>query len=304
MPNIKGRIDHMEVDVRGRRLFVAALENGSVEVIDLRKGKWSRNIPGFQSPQGITYLLTLNKLFVANENDDSLRVFQGNTLALIDTICLDKGGNRIAYDPRSGNLYVGYGGRSAKKDYGEIGIIDPRSDRRIGDIRVGIRPAEILIDKSGGKLFVFDSIANQIQLIDPKTRQIIFTWPVNSQRPGDAAFDEASHRLFFGTRTPAEMIVIDSDSGNIVADLPTVEGMDGVYFDARRKRIYVSGGRDFEVGAVFVYEQQSADHYTQLGQVPTRAGAGTSLWSPELNRLYVAAPTTDKEAAAILVFKP
>jgi DNA-binding beta-propeller fold protein YncE len=167
MPNIEGRIDHMEVDVKGRRLFVAALENGSVEVIDLRKGKWSRNIPGFQSPQGITYLPTLNKLFVANENDDSLRVFQGNTLALIDTIHLDKGGNRIAFDPGSGNLYVGYGGRSAKKDYGEIGIIDARSDRHIGDIRVGIRPAEILIDKSGGKLFVFDSIANQIQLIDP-----------------------------------------------------------------------------------------------------------------------------------------
>jgi len=97
---------------------------------------------------------------------------------------------------------------------------------------------------------------------------------------------------------------MDSQSGKEVAHLPTVEGMDGVYFDAGHKRVYVSGGRGFDVGDIFVYQQLDADHYVTIGKIPTRPGAGTSLWSPELNRYYVAAPAHDQEEAAILVFEP
>jgi hypothetical protein len=97
---------------------------------------------------------------------------------------------------------------------------------------------------------------------------------------------------------------MDSQTGKEVADLPTVEGMDGVYFNAALKRVYVSGGRDNDVGYVFVYQQKDADHYETIGKIPTRSGAGTSFWSPELNRYYVAAPANEKEEAAILVFEP
>jgi hypothetical protein len=100
------------------------------------------------------------------------------------------------------------------------------------------------------------------------------------------------------------MVVMDSHTGKEVASLPTVEGMDGVYYDARRKRVYVSGGRGFDVGSVFVYRQTGADKYTSIGEVPTKAGAGTSFWSPELNRYYVAAPPHNGDQASILVFQP
>jgi hypothetical protein len=100
------------------------------------------------------------------------------------------------------------------------------------------------------------------------------------------------------------MIVMDSTSGKEVAKLPTVEGMDGVYFDVQHKRVYVSGGRGFDVGSVVVYQQHDADRYTQIGKIATAPGAGTSFWSPEFNRLYVAAPANGKEEAAILVFEP
>jgi hypothetical protein len=160
------------------------------------------------------------------------------------------------------------------------------------------------MDKSGQTLFAFDSVGNKIHVIDARKSQILSTWPVSGQRPGDGALDEATHRLFIGIRTPPAMIVMDSSSGKEVANLPTVEGMDGVYFDAPRKRVYVSGGRGFDVGSVFVYQQRDADHYTQIARIPTRPGAGTSFWSPELNRYYVAAPAHDKEEAAILVFEP
>ena len=80
--------------------------------------------------------------------------------------------------------------------------------------------------------------------------------------------------------------------------------MDGVYFDRQRKRIYVSGGRELSEGFAYVYQQKDADHYEVLGKVPTRSGAGTSFWSPELDRYYVAAPANDKQDAAILVYTP
>jgi DNA-binding beta-propeller fold protein YncE len=304
IPNVKGRLDHMEVDVKGKRLFVAGLENGTFEVVDLRAGKWTRSIPGFKKPQGALYVPELNKLFLASGDDGMVRVFRGDTLQLLDSIELEPGPNRIVYEPNSKVVYVGYGGKDAGKDYGEVGVIDAKNDKHVGDIKVTSHPSELLLNKSGTTLFVFISIANQLQVIDTIKRQPLSTWPVSSQRPGDAAFDEYTSRLFIGTRTPPEMIVMDAKSGKEVAHLPTAEGMDGVYFDGAHKRVYVSGGRDMPAGSIHIYQQKVADQYEAIGKVPTRAGAGTSFWSPKLNRYYVAAPANDKEDAAILVYKP
>src|SRR5215472_15884140 len=109
LPNVKGRIDHMDVDVKGKRLIVAGLENGTLEVVDLKAGKWMRSVPGFKAPQGIAYLPSLNKIFVASNDDGVVRVFKGDTFELLDTIQLDLGPNRVAYDPHTYLLYVGYG---------------------------------------------------------------------------------------------------------------------------------------------------------------------------------------------------
>jgi hypothetical protein len=304
MPNVKGRIDHMDVDVKGKRLFVAGLENGSLEVVDLGAGKWSKSIPGFKKTQGIAYVPSLNKVFVASGDDGMLRVFRGDTLELLDSLKLEMGPNRVAFEPNSEILYVGYGGKDAGKDYGQVGIIDAKADKRLGDIKVEAHPAELLLDKSGKTLYVFISAASKVQLVDTKKREVLSTWSTSSQRNGDGAFDEKTHRLFIGTRTPPQMIVMDSSSGKEVAALPTVEGMDGVYFNAKQKRIYISGGRDNDVGYIFIYQQKDADHYEAIGKIPTRSGAGTSFWSPELNRFYVGAPASDKQEAAILVFEP
>lgn len=304
MPNVKGRLDHMDVDLKGKRLFVAGLENGTLEVLDLQAGKWMRSIPGFKKPQGALFVPALNKLFVASGDDGMLRVFKGDTLDLLDAIHLEAGPNRIVYEPHTKLVYVGYGGKDAGKDYGEVGIIDARDDRHIGDIRVTAHPSELLLNKAGTTLFVFISVANQLQVIDTNKRQVVSSWKVSSEHPGDAAFDESASRLFAGTRTSAEMIVMDAQSGTEIVHLPTAEGMDGVYFDRQRKRIYVSGGRELPDGFAYVYQQKDADHYEILGKISTRSGAGTSFWSSELDRYFVAAPANDKQDAAILVYAP
>src|SRR6267378_1247608 len=126
LPNVKGRIDHMDVDVKGKRLFVAGLENGTLEVVDLKAGKRARSVPGLHTPQGVAYVPEINKLFVASGDDGMVRVFRGDTFELLDSIKLELGPNRVAYDPNSRLLYVGYGGKDAGKDYGEVGIIDAK----------------------------------------------------------------------------------------------------------------------------------------------------------------------------------
>src|SRR6202048_2861335 len=230
LPNVKGRLDHMDVDVKGKRLFVAGLENGTFEVLDLQAGKWVRSIPGFKKAQGALFVPELKKLFLASGDDGMLRVFRGDTLELLDSIHLEPGPNRVVYEPKSKLVYVGYGGKDAGKDFGEIGIIDARQDEHVGDITVVAHPSELLLDKSGTTLFVFVSIPNKLKVIATEQREVLCTWAVTRQPPGDAAFDESTSRLFIGTRTPAEMIVMDSKSGREVAHLTTAEGMDGVYF--------------------------------------------------------------------------
>ena len=304
MPDVKGRLDHMDVDAKGKRLFVVGLENGSLEVIDLNGGKRSKSVPGFKKPQGIAYVASLNKVFVASGDDGMVRVFRGDTLELIDSIQLELGPNRIVYDPNTKLVFVGYGGKDAGKDYGEVGIIDANTDKHVDDIKVEAHPSDLLLNKSGKTLFVFVSSASKVQVIDTTKRKVISAWPVSSQRNGVGAFDEKTQRLFIGTRNPATMIVMDSNRGKEVANLTAVEGMDGVYFNGAQKRVYVSGGRDKDSGYVFVYQQTDADHYETISKIPTKPGSGTSFWSPELNRFYVGAPATENEEAAILVFEP
>src|SRR5580704_9269067 len=121
LPNVKGRLDHMDVDVKGKRLFVAGLENGTFEVVDLQAGKWMSSIPGFKKAQGALFVPELNKLFLASGDDGMVRVLRGDTFELLDSIHLDTGPNRIVYEPNSKLVYVGYGGKDAGKNYGEIG---------------------------------------------------------------------------------------------------------------------------------------------------------------------------------------
>src|SRR5207253_10485004 len=119
---------------------------------------------GCKKPHGALYVAELGKLVVASGDDGMLRVYRGDTLELLDPIQLESGPNRVIYDPHSKIVYVGYGGTDAGKDYGEIGIIDAKDDKHIGDIKVGAHPSELLLDRSGTTLFVCIAIANQIQV--------------------------------------------------------------------------------------------------------------------------------------------
>jgi hypothetical protein len=314
LPGVKGRLDHMDADVEGKRLFVAAVENGTLEVANLGTGKVVTSLPGFAGTQAVWFLGgDLNKLYVTSL-DGMLTIFHADTLRVFDTIKLGPGPNRLLYDPATKLMYVTFGGMDAGFDYyGRVGIVDVRTTKFIADmIAPTLRPghlAEMVFEDGGQKVLACDSRANMIFQFDTIKRQLIKSWPARGDGGGDMSIDPVNHRLFVGTRTPPEMTVYDSESGKEIASLPTPEEMDGVYYDAQLKRIYVTGGRWFgqalaPEGWVYVYQQKDPDHYELMSKVKTRPGSGTSLFEPKLNRFYIASQATDAQEAAILVYEP
>ncbi len=299
--SVDGRMDHLAIDVKGMRLFVAALGNNTVEVIDLRAGKVINSLTEPKKPQGVWYVPSLKKLFVASGNDGMVRVYNGETMALIASIKLDLGPDLLGYNSRTKVVYVGYGGEDAKNDYGNVGIIDARKNKHAGDIKTVAHPGGILVDDSGRRLYVTIPATSEVVVIDPKSNQIIKSWKVTeAQRTVSLALDQANGRLFVGARTPGRVMVYDTKSFNKVAEFPTVGLLDGMFFDSTRKRLYVSGGEGF----VDVVQLQAGDRYEPLTKTPTRPMARTSLFVPELNRYYVALPRKDTESAEIRVYEP
>src|SRR5216683_2297458 len=302
MPNVRGRMDHLGVDVKGKRLFAAALgENqNTVEVLDLKAGKRVFSITGQSMPQGVFYSPDFNRIFVANGTDGTCKIFSGDTFKLIDSLPLGTDADHVGYDPATKYLYVGFGDAKG----GGLAIIDTRTNKHVADIKTDARSGGIKIEKSKPRTFVTLTGATNIGVVDLKKREQVSAWPTGVAGNVALALDESHHRLFDGVREPATLIVLDTESGKEISRLDGVAGIDDLWYDSARNRVYASGGRGFDVGFVYAYQGKDADHYELVGKVPTAPGAGTSFWSAELNRLYVAAPANDKEGAAILVFEP
>src|SRR6202045_441731 len=317
LPGVSGRLDHMAVDLEKKRLFVAAVANGTLEVLDLAAGRVINSLTGIKDTQDALFLGGhFNKLYVSSL-DGTLRIYQGESFRLIQALKLEPDPNRLLYDPATDLIYFGYGGQNAGFDtYERVGIMQAtrgaQSDRFVADmIAPTYRPghlAELAMDDDG-KLLVCDSRADLIFQFDTRKRELLKSWPAHGDGAGDMSLDRTRHRLFVGTRVPPEMTVYDSLSGKEIASLPGPDTMDGVYYDADLKRIYVSGGRwygtpDASPGWVYVYQQNDADHYDLVSKIKTRPGSGTSLFVPQLKRLYVASQAIGDQEAAILAFEP
>jgi hypothetical protein len=302
MPNVKGRLDHFGVDLPGKRLFVAALgdDQNTVEVIDLQSGKWVSSIPGQSKPQGLFYSTDFKKLFVANGTDGTCKIFSGDTFQLMDSLPLGTDANHVGYDPTTKYLYIGFGDEKS----GGLAIIDTRTNKHVADIKTDARPGGIKIEKLRPQIFVTLSRATNLGMVDLKKREQVAAWPTGFATNVSLTLDEKHHRLFDGVRDPATLIVLDTETGKEVSRAEGVAGIDDLWYDSALDRVYASGGRGFDVGYVYTYQRKDADHYDLISKVPTAPGAGTSFWSAELHRLFVAAPANDKEEAAILVFEP
>jgi hypothetical protein len=305
LPNVKGRMDHLGADIKGQRLFAAALDNNTLEVIDLKAGKRVFSIPGQSKPQGVFYSSEFNKLFVANGGDGTCKVYDGDTFKLIENLSVGTDADHLSYDPATKYLYAGYG--DAKS--GGLSIIDAPALKHISDIKADARPGGIKIEKSGPRIFLRFTGTGNLAVVDREKREVVAKWPVPDAKSSNSlALDETHRRLFDGTSNPPLLLVFDTESGKKIAQLEGVAGIDDAWYDAAHSRIYTSGGRESATskppGFVYVYQQKDADNYELIAKVPTRPNSQTSIWVPELNRYYVSSSSNDAQDAAILVFEP
>jgi DNA-binding beta-propeller fold protein YncE len=266
LPGVRGRIDHLAIDPSGR-LFISALGNNSVEVLDLVAGIRAHSIAGIPRPQGVAYAPEFKKLFVGSD-EGKLYVYDGETYALITSIDFGDDVDNLRYDAASKQLYVGYGNETT----GAIAIVDAASNARLPkEFKLGAHPESFQLAHDAPNIYVNVPDLKQIAVINRDTGSIA-RWPITLDGNFPMALDEPDHRLFVVTRAPARLAVFDTASGKQVTALPCVQNSDDAYFDAARKRIYIAGGEGF----IDVFEQLDPMHYERIAHIPSALGARTA----------------------------
>jgi YVTN family beta-propeller protein len=289
---VNGRIDHLGIDLNRRRLFVAELGNNSVGVVDLAAGRVLRTIPGMSEPQGVAYVPFADSVYAANGGDGSVRVLRGDDLAPIARIELGSDADNVRVDAQRNRVLVGYG-------KGALAVIDPAARTKAADIPLKAHPEGFQIDETGTRAFVNVPDAREIEVVElaAATNRPL---PMRDARANfPMAIDGEAHRVLVVFRSPPTLTALSSQDGHVVAKLDTCGDADDVFVDAKRHRVYVSCGD----GVVDVLDGAGAG-YRQLARVPTVSGARTSLFVPELDRLFVAVRARSDEPAAIWVFRP
>lgn len=291
--DIRGRIDHLAIDVARQRLFVAELGNDSVGVVDLATRQVLRTLMGLKEPQGVGYEPGTETLFVANAGDGSVRLFRGPDYTPAGQVDLGSDADNVRVDAARHQVLVGHSD-------GTLSTIDAATGRMLGSIRVNAHPEGFQLDSIGKLVWVNIPDAHQIAVLDRLTGKQVASWP-ERQWGGNfpMAFDPEGHRIFVVFRHPAKLASIDVDTGKTTPSIDTCGDSDDVFVDAKRHRAYVSCGEGYvdvlsEIGSAYV----------RIARITTRSGARTSYFSPELDRFYVAARAAAGVPAAIWVFKP
>jgi DNA-binding beta-propeller fold protein YncE len=293
LPRVAHRIDHFAVDPARKRLFVAALGNGTLEVLDVGAGTRITSVGGLKEPQGVAYLAQQHRVVVAMRGG-SVAAFDDSTWQRTATIPNLGDADNLRWDAGAGQLYLGYG-------EGALGVIDPPTMKIVASIALGAHPESFRLEENGPRIFVNVPNLHEIVVVDRKTRSIVMHVPLPGLADNYPMYlDESGKRLFVGVRRPAELVVFDTTSGNRIAHVPCVGDTDDLFYDAKRDRVYVVGGEGF----VDVFDAAASGKYDRIAHIPTRTGARTGLWASDLDRLFVAWPAREGKDAEIHAYAP
>ena len=296
VPSVTGRLDHFSADAKRKKLFVSALGNNTLEVIDVFAGKVVHSITGLAEPQGPLYVPAVDKLYVANAEDGKVRVYDGATYSLRKTIDFGKDPDNLRYDDASKTVFVGFG-----EDDGGIAMIDPKTDERVGRVyKTEGHPESFQVESKGSYIYVnVPDAGNVVEAIDRKSGSVR-KWALTGLRGNYAmALDEDNHRLFTITRKAPMIVVLNTETGAEVARLRAAGECDDVYFDAARNRVYVIGAEGF----ISVFQENDPDHYALVATVPSGIGIRTGYFYAKRDRLYVGVPAKGNEPAEIWTYE-
>ena len=290
--DVRGRIDHLAVDLNRQRLYVAELGNDTVGVIDLPGRRVLQTLTGLKEPQGIGYEPSTDTVIVANARDGSVRLFHGSDLTPVGQIELGDDADNVRIEDSTHQVWVGYAD-------GALAIIDPGARRRIADIPLHAHPESFRLDGAGPQIYVNVPDAHEIAVVDRTARKQIASWKTGNLAANfPLALDDAD-RILTVFRHPARLAEFRKQDGALLQATETCGDSDDLFVDARRHRVYVICGEGF----VEVFGRD-AGRYRSMGRLATSSGARTALFVPELDRLFVAARATGAAPAAVWVIRP
>jgi len=302
LPGLKdGDFDHFTPDVDGHRLFLTDEENNKVDVLDTNANKRIHTIDESKAPHAILFRKDLKKLFVVEGDASAVKVYDSDTFKPEGEVKVSVDADSIAYDPATSYLYVVNGGREAKTPYSLITVIDTKNQKKVRDIKISNNHVEaITLEKSGPRMFINITGKGAVGVMDRNKSVLSATWPLPAGDKANVAmaFDEPNHRLFIVSRDPGKLIVMNSDNGKVIAELPAVAMVDDAVFDAQHKRLYLAGDQ-----ALDVFQQKDADHYELLAKIPTAFRAKTGVLVPEWNRYYLGVPHHAGKDAEVRVYE-
>lgn len=292
LPDVQGRLDHLAIDLAGNRLFVCALGNNTVEVIDLEKAERVHSITGLANPQGVAYAQDLRRIFVSNAEGGACNIYDGKTFALLGRVEFKDDADNVRYDASTLRIYVGYGD-------GGIGVIDARTGKSANSIDLLGHPEAFVLEKEGRRIFANVPRAGQVAVLDRDKGKVTGVWKVDGAAANfPLALDEANHRLFVGCRSPAKLLVLNTDSGDVVTSIAISGDMDDVFYNPARHCLYAICGD----GRIDLIDQVDRDSYRVTAHIDTAIGARTGLFVPELNSLFVAVPAHGRQGGEIRRF--
>jgi len=302
LPGLKdGDFDHFAPDVAGHRLFLTGEENDKLEILDTVKNQRIHTMEDVKAPHAVLYRADLKRLFIVEGDASALKIYDSDTYKPVGEVKLTIDADSAAYDEATHYLYVENGGREAHTPYSLISVVDTDHSKKLRDIKIPSNHVEALVlEKNGPRMFMNITGKDSVGVMDRNKSELSATWPLPA---GDTlnvamAFDEANHRLFVVTRKPGKLVVLNSDNGKVVADLPAVGLVDDAAYDAHHKRIYLAGDMYLDV-----FEQKDADHYALLARIPGAFRAKTGILVPELNRYYLAVPHHEGKEAEVRVYE-
>src|SRR5438270_13306303 len=193
LPNVGGRIDHFTFDGKRKRVIGAALGNNTVEVVDTFAGRDIHSITGAANPQGVVYAGEFNKLFVANGADGKLRIYDGDSFKLLNTVDIGEDADNVRYDPAEKKVYVAFGGDES----GGLAVVDAASGKRLADAaKLDAHPESFQIATSRPAIYANIAAKAKVVMIDRATHKVV-DWPLKTAKANfPMALDEADHRIF------------------------------------------------------------------------------------------------------------
>jgi len=292
LTGIKGRIDHMDVNLKEQIVYVAALGNNSLEIVDINRKNVLHSIKGLDEPQGVAYIPQQQEIFVANGGNGDCYFYNSKSFEKTGTIHLSSDADDVRYDSTDKKIYVGYGD-------GGIAVIEAESHQQIANIKLPAHPEGFQLDKQRNKLFVNIPDAKQIAVIDLKQYKIINIWSTGELRANfPIALDTIHHHIFIGYRHPAKLVMMNEGTGLIISSADMVSDVDDVYIDETTETIFASGGG----GIICIYQWQNLI-LKQVAYISTSSGARTSLLIPGLKIFVLAARADQNNKAALQVYR-